>query len=84
MKMEYFDFIYNIHTSYMLKYIEGSKTRISPKYLVHVNRIHDTIYLPSLCCKKQPITKDIVKKYIENMEPSEILFYLNYDNRLYM
>jgi hypothetical protein len=84
MKMEYLDFIYNIHTSYMLKYVEGSRTNISLKYLVHVNRIHHTIYLPSLSGKKQPITKDIVKKYVETMEPSEILFYLNYDNRLYV
>jgi hypothetical protein len=83
-KTEYLDFIYNIHSSYMLKYIEGSRTKISPKYLVHVHRIHHTIYLPSLCIKKQPVTKDIVKKYVENMEPSELFFYLNYDNRLYL
>ena len=83
-KTEYLDFIYNIHSSYMLKYIEGSRTKISPKYLVHVDRIHHTIYLPSLCIKKQPVTKDLVKKYVENMEPSELFFYLNYDNRLYI
>jgi hypothetical protein len=83
-KTEYLDFIYNIHTSYMLKYVEGSRTKISPKYLVHIDRIHNTIYLPSLCTKKQTITKDIVKKYVENMEPSEVFFYLNYDNRLYL
>jgi len=83
-KTEYLDFIHNIHSSYMLKYVECSITRISPKYLVHVNRIHDTIYLPSLSKKKQHITKDIVKKYVENMEPSELFFYLNYDNREYL
>jgi hypothetical protein len=83
-KKEYLDFIYNIHNSYMLKYVEGSNIHISPKYSVHVDRIHYTIHLPSLSGKKQPITKDIVKKYVENMEPSEILFYLNYHNRLYM
>lgn len=83
-KTEYLDFIYNIHRSYMLKYVEGSRTKISLKYLVHVDRIHHTIYLPSLCTKKQPVTKDIVKKYVENMEPSEVFFYLNYDNRQYL
>ena len=84
MKIEYLDFIYNIHRSYMLKYIEGSRIHISPKYLVHVDRIHHSIYIPSLSNKKQKISKDIVKKYVENIEPSELFFYLNYDNRLYM
>jgi hypothetical protein len=84
MKIEYLDFIYNIHRSYMLKYIEGSRINISPKYLVHVDRIHHTIYLPSFSNKKQKISKDIVKKYVENMEPSELFFYLNYDNRQYL
>jgi hypothetical protein len=84
LKTEYFDFIYNIHRSYILKYVESSNIHISPKYLVHVDRIHHTIYLPSLCSKKQDIRKDVVKKYVENMEPNELLFYLNYDNRLYV
>jgi hypothetical protein len=84
LKTEYLDFIYNIHRSYILKYIECSTIHISPKYLVHVDRLHHTIYLPSLSNKKQHITKDVVKKYVENMEPSEIFFYLNYDNREYL
>jgi hypothetical protein len=83
-KTEYLDFIHNIHRSYILKYIEGSRIDISPKYLVHVDRLHHTIYLPSLCRKKQNITKDIVKNYVENIEPGELFFYLNYDNRQYM
>lgn len=57
---------------------------ISPKYLVHIDRLHNTIYLPSLCRKKQNITKDIVMSYVENIEPGELFFYLNYDNRQYM
>ena len=84
LKTEYLDFIYNIHSSYMLKYVESSKTYISPKYLVHIDKLHYNIYLPSLSSKKQHITKDIVKKYVENMEPSELFFYLNYDNRQYI
>ena len=83
-KIEYVDFIYNIHRSYILKYVEGSKTEISPKYLAHIDRLHNTIYLPSLCRKKQNITKDIVKQYVEKIEPDKLLFYLNYDNRLYV
>jgi hypothetical protein len=84
LKTEYLDFIYNIHRSYILKYIEGSNTEISPKYLLHVDRLHNTIYLPSLCRKTQNITKDIVKQYVENMEPDKLLFYLNYNNRQYV
>ena len=83
-KTEYLDFIYNIHRSYMLKYVESSRIHISPKYLVHVDRLHHSIYIPSLSRKKQNITKDIVKKYVENMDPGEVFFYLNYDNRQYL
>ena len=84
LKTEYLDFIYNIHGSYMLKYVQGYNIWISPKYLVHIDKLHHTIYMPSLSKKKQHITKDIVKKYVDNMEPSELFFYLNYDNRQYI
>lgn len=83
LKTEYLDFIYNIHRSYILKYIEGSTIQISPKYLIHIDRLHHSIYLPSISSKKH-ISKEIVKKYVENMEPNELFFYLNYDNRQYL
>jgi hypothetical protein len=83
-KTEYFDFICNIHRCYILKYVEGSNINISPKYLQHVDKLHYNVYLPSLCRKKQNITKDIVKNYVNGIEPGELLYYLNYDNRLYL
>ena len=69
----------------MLKYIEKSFPDISPKYLIHVEKIHNDIYLPSLCSNmKMKIDKYVVKKYVENLEPGDLLFYLNYDNRQYL
>jgi hypothetical protein len=83
-KKEFFDFICNIHRCYILKYVEGSNINISPKYIPHIDKLHYTVYLPSLCRKKQNITKDIVKQYVNDIEPGELLYYLNYDNRLYL
>ena len=57
---------------------------ISPKYSIHADRIHHTVYLASLCNKKQIVTKDRVIEYVEKMEPGDLLFYINYDNRKYI
>ena len=84
-KIEYAEFINEIHRCYMLKYIEKSFPDISPKYLIHVEKIHNEIYLPSLHSNmKMKIDKYVVKKYVENIEPGDLLFYLNYDNRQYL
>jgi hypothetical protein len=83
-KNEYDGFITSIHRAYMMKYIEKTHIDISNKYLMHVDRIYKQKYLPYLNTQnKRKIDKSIFVEYVEKMEPGELLYYLNYDNRQY-
>lgn len=83
-KNEYDGFITSIHRAYIMKYIEKTHIGISDKYLMHVDRIHKQKYLPYInATTKKKIDKSIVVEYVEKMEPGELLYYLNYDNRQY-
>lgn len=79
--------IRNVHASYMKKYIYKTDNSmggcaILDKYLVHIEKIHRTIYLPSLNREtKTVITRDVVRNYFDGMEPRELLYILNADRR---
>jgi len=82
---EFEDFIHNVHTSYMEKYIYKIKEVIIDKYNIHIDKIHRHLYLPSLkTTNKVVITRDIVRKYFDDMEPRELLFIINSDRRRMM
>ncbi len=96
---QYNDFITNIHKSYVSQYIHKNKMiPVSKKYQVHIWRLHHQIYLPSLHPpslhrndnvsngnnqSKRIVTRHVVKKYIDEMDPGSILYYLFYEDRQY-
>ena len=78
---QYQDFITNVHQSYFSYYVRKEGIPISKKYFIHVSRIHHDIYLPSLATEKIIISRPVVKNYFDGKEPSELLYYMNYDKR---
>lgn len=83
---QYNQFITNVHKSYFSYYVKKENLPISKKYFVHVAKIHHNIFIPSLSQRidggeKLIITRNVVKNYFDAMSPSEILYYLNYENR---
>jgi hypothetical protein len=84
---QYNQFITNVHKSYYSYYVKKENLPISKKYFVHVAKIHHNIFIPSLTQsingtgEKLIITRHVVKNYFDAMNPSEILYYLNYENR---
>ena len=83
-KKEYQEFILSIHRAYIMKYVEKTHVDISNKYLIHIDRIYKQKYLPYInATTKIKIDKSVVVEYVEKMEPGELLYYLNYDNRQY-
>jgi len=67
-----------------MKYVEKTHVDISNKYLIHIDRIYKQKYLPYINAEnKRKIDKSVVVEYVEKMEPGELLYYLNYDNRQY-
>jgi hypothetical protein len=78
------NFINNLHTSYVTYYVKKQNVQISKKYFPHIYKIHHNIYLPSLA-RGEPviIRRRVVQDYFDSLEPKEMLYSLNYDNRLY-
>ena len=83
---QYKQFVTNIHKSYITRYVKRTNEEISKKYLTHIYRLHHNIYIPSLSqesLQKRIITKYIVQEYLDSLEPSELLYFLNYETRKY-
>lgn len=77
---QYNRFIALMHRYYVTYYIKKDKSPIDKQYFVHVANIHHTIYIPALTSgNKVIVTFDVVKKYFDEMEPSRLLYYINYD-----
>jgi hypothetical protein len=77
---QYRRFIALMHRFYVLYYIKKDRTPIDKQYFVHVANIHHTIYIPALTAgNKTIVTFDVVRKYFDEMEPSRLLYYINYD-----
>jgi hypothetical protein len=76
------DFIKNLHDAYMTRYVRKHNVNILPKYSKLIDRIHKEKRIPSLQKNTQnksvKITHNIVKKYVNKLEPIEILQWLNY------
>jgi hypothetical protein len=84
---QYQDFITSVHQSYFSYYVKKEGVPIAKKYFIHASKIHHQIFLPSLNTsgestnEKVVITRKVVKKYFDDMTPSENLYYVNYDKR---
>jgi len=86
---EYLNYVSNVHNAYMLFYVE-KKHDIHDKYITHIFKIHQNIYLASLCKSRkskidsrQNITCQTVLEYFDKMEPRELLFIISENRRLY-
>lgn len=75
------EFIQNVYCAYKNKYVYKSITPIAEKYETHIYKIHHTIYIPSLCIEKTPITLNVVKAYFNAIDPKEMLYIINGDRR---
>ena len=76
---QYCDFLTGIHQSYLTYYIQKRGIKISKKYFPLIYRIHHEIYLPSLYSEEKIIMRlSEIAKYIGTLEPSELIYYLNY------
>ena len=78
------DFIRTIHNAYVAYFIKklGKDVQIEKSIFRHICKLHNEIYLPSICDGGGAIvTCKIVADYFNAMEPKEQLYHLNYQNR---
>ena len=73
----------------MLFYVD-KKHDIHDKYITHILKIHQNIYLASLrksrktqIDSKQKVTFQTALEYFDKIEPRELLFIINENRRLY-
>lgn len=78
---EYETLVNNIHQSYLYFFILKKEVEISKKYMSHIYALHHNVYIPSLATKKIIIKKQIVREYVDSLEPGQIMHIFNYDKR---
>ena len=67
---KYDNLIREIHQSYLHYYILKSNPTVEKSTFFHIHQIHETIYKPSLNdVVKTIIKKDIIRKYVDLLEP---------------
>lgn len=66
----YDNLIRDIHQAYLKYYIQKSNPVVDKSIFYHIHQIHETIYKPSLNdAVKTIIKKEIVRKYVDLLEP---------------
>ena len=77
-------FMKEVHSAYMSKYVFMERKRILEKYQSHIYKLHHEIYLRSLKKNKAKtkIKYSTVVEYFSRMEPRELLYVLNWDARM--
>lgn len=82
---QYRNFAKGLHESYLERFVKKTKIQTKTKYTELTERLHREIYLPSFRKGKgtrQMINLDIVREYMKGMNPVDIMYYLNHDQRL--
>ena len=75
LKNKYHQFINSIYKYYVQYYI--LKNHYIPLfYSPHVHKIHSKLYIPNIKTNKTKITKNLIKKYFQDIHPRELLFLL--------
>jgi len=75
----YEEFMSNVYHSYMNFYVYKNTKQVLEKYRIHIKNIHHTIYLPNI--NTDIVSRKTVRDYFDKMEPSQLLYILNGDNR---
>ena len=78
------DFITKLHDAYVQYFIKrmGNQVKFDKPIFIHIHKIHNNIYIPSLSQTKKVITRRLVKEeYFNNFEPKEMLYHVNYLSR---
>jgi hypothetical protein len=76
--LQYDKYVNDLYKMYVSRYITRRCKYVKKKFVKHTHYIHNNIYIPSLkdSYKKTKITKDIIKSYLENLDISELIYYL--------
>ena len=69
------EFVENIYTSYVTKYVFKRPMVIHERYNRHIYKLHHDVYLPSLRADNttQKITRAVIRDYMLGYEPSVVL-----------
>ena len=82
----YDDFVKTLHQAYLDVYVH-KKIRcgdVNSQFIVHIEYLHRDVYLKSIgTTRLTKITRDVVKKYVDNMEPRQLLYIFNQGRRFY-
>ena len=77
---QYEEYVTQLHQSYFSYYVKKSNQNISKKYFQMIYKLHHEVYLPSLAGEKKIMKRSEVKKWLIDMPPSEVIYYLNYED----
>jgi len=77
----YGSLVTKLHQSYLDHFVLKKKVAIHKKYFYHIQQLHRTIFVPSLREgeTKVIVKKNVVRKYVEGLEPGHILHILQYE-----
>ena len=74
-KNSYERMITNIHRRYKDYYVDKKSIELPKIYRKHIEKIHKTIYIPSIKTKNPDIiTRSVVKRYFDSLSPNEMLY----------
>lgn len=77
---QYEDFITQLHQCYVSYYVKKEGKQIEKRYFPLIHRLHHEVYIPSLTGEKIIMKRTIIKNHIVSMPPSDVIYYLNYEN----
>jgi hypothetical protein len=80
----YGSLVTKLHQSYVDHFVLKRKAVIHKKYFYHIQQLHSSVFIPSLREgeTKVIVKKNVVRKYVEGLEPGHILHILQHE--LYM
>jgi len=78
------DFVSKLHNAYVQYFIKkmGKQVNIDKPIFIHIHKIHNNIFIPSLSQTKKIMTRRVIQEEYFNMfEPKEMLYHVNYLSR---
>ena len=77
----YGSLVTKLHQSYLDYFVLKRKPVIHKKYFYHIQQLHRTVFIPSLRegGTKVIVKKNVVRKYVEGLEPGHVLHILQHE-----